>query len=284
MRAAQVVTPTGPVRRRGPRRADEPDARARRRTGRGAPRRDLVPRPAAEPGRVPDASPSRRSRSASTSPARWSAADGLRARRSGSPASAATAAPQERVAVPGMFTFPLPDSMSYDEGAALPMNYLTAQFALAERGAPAGRARRCWCTARPAASARPPSRSPRAWAPARSRWSSTEEKAKVARDAGRRRGRARRRLQGRRQGADRRQGRRRGARRRRRRRVHRLAARARHRRAGCSSSASPPGRASPRSRSTGCCSTTSTCAASAGAPSRCCGPATCSSSGRRCSR
>jgi NADPH2:quinone reductase len=33
-----------------------------------------------------------------------------------------------------MFTFALPDNVSYDEGAALPMNYLTAQFALAERG------------------------------------------------------------------------------------------------------------------------------------------------------
>ena len=41
---------------------------------------------------------------------------------------------QERAAIPGMFTFPLPDAMSYDEGAALPMNYLTAQFALDERG------------------------------------------------------------------------------------------------------------------------------------------------------
>jgi NADPH2:quinone reductase len=40
----------------------------------------------------------------------------------------------ERVANPAMFTFVLPDSVSYDEGAALPMNYLTAQFALAERG------------------------------------------------------------------------------------------------------------------------------------------------------
>jgi NADPH:quinone reductase len=40
----------------------------------------------------------------------------------------------ERVANPAMFTFALPDSVSYDEGAALPMNYLTAQFALAERG------------------------------------------------------------------------------------------------------------------------------------------------------
>ena len=40
----------------------------------------------------------------------------------------------ELVASPAMFTFALPDSMSFDEGAALPMNYLTAQFALAERG------------------------------------------------------------------------------------------------------------------------------------------------------
>ena len=41
---------------------------------------------------------------------------------------------QERAAIPRMFTFGLPDSISYDEGAALPMNYLTAQFALDERG------------------------------------------------------------------------------------------------------------------------------------------------------
>jgi len=40
----------------------------------------------------------------------------------------------ERVGVPAAFTFPLPDDLSYDEGAALPMNYLTAQFALVERG------------------------------------------------------------------------------------------------------------------------------------------------------
>jgi NADPH2:quinone reductase len=40
----------------------------------------------------------------------------------------------ERVAVPAQFTFPLPDTISYDEGAALPMNYLTALFALKERG------------------------------------------------------------------------------------------------------------------------------------------------------
>src|SRR6476620_8049890 len=40
----------------------------------------------------------------------------------------------ERVANPADSTFALPDSISFDEGAALPMNYLTAQFALAERG------------------------------------------------------------------------------------------------------------------------------------------------------
>lgn len=40
----------------------------------------------------------------------------------------------EQIANPAIFTFALPDSLSYDEGAALPMNYLTAHFALAERG------------------------------------------------------------------------------------------------------------------------------------------------------
>ncbi len=40
----------------------------------------------------------------------------------------------ERVVVPAMFTFALPDAISFDEGAALPMNYLTAEFALFERG------------------------------------------------------------------------------------------------------------------------------------------------------
>ena len=40
----------------------------------------------------------------------------------------------ELVANPAAFTFAMPDATSYDEGAALPMNYLTAQFALAERG------------------------------------------------------------------------------------------------------------------------------------------------------
>ncbi len=41
---------------------------------------------------------------------------------------------QERAAVPATWVFPLPDTLSFDEGAALPMNYLTAEFALHERG------------------------------------------------------------------------------------------------------------------------------------------------------
>ena len=40
---------------------------------------------------------------------------------------------QERVAAPAVSTFPLPDRLTFDEGAALPMNYLTAEFALRER-------------------------------------------------------------------------------------------------------------------------------------------------------
>jgi len=40
----------------------------------------------------------------------------------------------ERAVVPAPAVFALPDHTSYDEGAALPMNYLTALFALAERG------------------------------------------------------------------------------------------------------------------------------------------------------
>jgi NADPH:quinone reductase len=40
----------------------------------------------------------------------------------------------ERAVVPAGSVFALPEHTSYDEGAALPMNYLTALFALAERG------------------------------------------------------------------------------------------------------------------------------------------------------
>ena len=40
----------------------------------------------------------------------------------------------ERAVIPAASVFPLPDRLSYDAGAALPMNYLTALFALQERG------------------------------------------------------------------------------------------------------------------------------------------------------
>jgi NADPH:quinone reductase len=40
----------------------------------------------------------------------------------------------ELVAAPPMSVFSLPEQLSFDAGAALPMNYLTAQFALVERG------------------------------------------------------------------------------------------------------------------------------------------------------
>jgi NADPH2:quinone reductase len=40
----------------------------------------------------------------------------------------------ERASVPAVSLFPLPDAVSFTAGAALPMNYLTAQFALVERG------------------------------------------------------------------------------------------------------------------------------------------------------
>ncbi|WP_110240390.1 NADPH:quinone oxidoreductase family protein [Nocardioides gilvus] len=39
----------------------------------------------------------------------------------------------ELLAAPVDAVFPLPDNVSFDEGAALPMNYLTAQFALSQR-------------------------------------------------------------------------------------------------------------------------------------------------------
>ncbi|WP_134323832.1 NADPH:quinone oxidoreductase family protein [Cumulibacter soli] len=41
---------------------------------------------------------------------------------------------QERVAIKASSVFPLPDAISFEEATALPMNYLTAQFALVERG------------------------------------------------------------------------------------------------------------------------------------------------------
>ena len=41
---------------------------------------------------------------------------------------------QDRVAIKASAVFPLPDSISFEEAVALPMNYLTAHFALVERG------------------------------------------------------------------------------------------------------------------------------------------------------
>ncbi len=40
----------------------------------------------------------------------------------------------ERAVVPAGSVFPLPDSISFEQGAAIPLNYLTALFALDERG------------------------------------------------------------------------------------------------------------------------------------------------------
>ncbi len=40
----------------------------------------------------------------------------------------------ELASVPADFVFPIPDSLSFDAAAAIPMNYLTAQFALHTRG------------------------------------------------------------------------------------------------------------------------------------------------------
>lgn len=40
----------------------------------------------------------------------------------------------DQVSVDPAFVFPLPDAMTFEQGAALPMNYLTVQFALDRRG------------------------------------------------------------------------------------------------------------------------------------------------------
>ena len=116
---------------------DPPTPGPRRRAGRGAQRRRLLPRPAAEPRASTRSSPSRPSPSASTSPASSSTrarrSRAVHGRRAGRRACLHGGA-AERVANPAIFTFPLPDALSYDEGAALPMNYLTAHFALDERG------------------------------------------------------------------------------------------------------------------------------------------------------
>ena len=142
---------------------------------------------------------------------------------SGSPACCRTAGRRSGSWCRRCSRFPLPDALSFDEGAALPMNYLTAHFALVERGGlregetvlvhgAAGGVGTATIQVAKGYGARVIA------------VVSTDEKAAVARAGRRRRGRARRGLQGRGQGAHRRPGRRRRARRGRRRRVHGLAA------------------------------------------------------------
>ena len=153
---------------------------------------------------------------------------------------------------------------SFAAGAGLPMNYLTAHFALARARAPARRGRPCWCTARPAASARPTIQLAAALGRAGDRGGVHRGQGGGREGRGRPRRRARRGLQDAVKELTGGAGRRRGGRPGRRRPLHRLAAQPRpggpaagdrvHRRA-----------TSPRSGSTGCCSTTSTSSASAGA-------------------
>ena len=169
MRAVQVLTPTGPDGRRGPR-GRRADPGPGRRAGRGAPGRHLLPRPAAQQGASTSSSPSRRSPSASTSPAPSSRAP------TASTAGQRVAgvlpvrrAPPSGSPCPRSSPSRCPTPLSYDEGAALPMNYLTAQFALVERGDLREPARPSSSTAPPAGSAPRRSRSPRASAPAPSR-------------------------------------------------------------------------------------------------------------------
>ena len=50
----------------------------------------------------------------------------------------------------------LPDTVGFEAAAAFRSNYTTAYYAL-QRGTTATRARRCWCTVRPAASGSRPS-------------------------------------------------------------------------------------------------------------------------------
>ena len=65
---------------------------------------------------------------------------------------------QEVISAPADRVLPLPDDMSFEAGAAAPLNYLTALCALVRR-ARARPVKRCWCTARPEASAPPRSKS-----------------------------------------------------------------------------------------------------------------------------
>jgi NADPH:quinone reductase len=91
---------------------------------------------------------------------------------------------QEVIAAPAARVLPLPGDMSFQAGAAAPLNYLTALFALARR-ARRSRAKRCWCTARPEASAPPRSGADMPSGYIRSRWSATRPKSSSRRGTGR---------------------------------------------------------------------------------------------------
>ena len=98
----------------------------------------LVPRPAAEQGGVPAPAraavhPRRRLRR-HRGLARPSGDRGGSRRAPGRRRACRTAARASARWSRRRRVFPLPDRLSYDEGAALPMNYLTALFALQERG------------------------------------------------------------------------------------------------------------------------------------------------------
>ena len=122
----------------------EPTRADRRGAGRGAGGGGHLPRPAADPGRLPAQAGAARSPSASTSPA--SCARRRRARGSPPGDRVAGSAALRRAPSGSRCRRPAssrcPDRVGFDEGAALPMNYLTAQFALADpRPAARGRDR-----------------------------------------------------------------------------------------------------------------------------------------------
>ena len=183
----------------------------------------------------------------------------------------------ERAVVPVVSTFPLPDALSFDEGAALPLNYLTAHFALVTRaGLRAGETVLVHGAAGGVGTAT--LQVAKGLGARTIAVVSTEEKAEVARRAGADDAVL---LDGFKDAA-----------------LALTDGRAStwcstssaatssptrcacwRRWAGCSWWASPPARASPRSRSTGCCSTTSTSVGSVGAPTRWRGRASWRSSG-----
>lgn len=76
----------------------------------------------------------------------------------------------EAVAVPADHVLPLPDGLPFGAAAGLPLNYLTAQFALQERGHLRGGQTVLVCTGPPGASAAPASSWPRCSAPGSSPW------------------------------------------------------------------------------------------------------------------